>query len=145
MVKFGLSSKKVMAATLLAFGESHKKAAETADVTPGTISVWKQDSEFMAKIHEIQLDTMLDTQSKFRSLAFTATEILEKLLQDSKSEKVKLEAAKYILSTIQLAPSDGAFWMVGPTTAEEVESKEHAKAIQKRLKEIQDEIKLPIF
>ena len=145
MVKFGLSSKQVMAATQLAFGENHKRAAETVKVTPGTISAWKQDHDFMAKIHEIQLNTMLDAQSKFRGLAFVATEILERILLDSKSEKMKLEAAKYILTTIQLAPSDGAFWMVGPTTAEDVESKEHEKAMRKRLKELQAEIKLPVY
>lgn len=99
----------------------------------------------MAKIHEIQLNTLLDAQSKFRGLAFTATGILEKILMDSKSEKMKLEAAKYILSTIQIAPSDGAFWMVGPVTAEAVESDEHEKAMRKRLQELQAEIKLPIY
>ena len=99
----------------------------------------------MAKIHEIQLNTLLDAQSKFRGLAFAATEILEQILMDSRSEKTKLEAAKYILSTIQIAPSDGAFWMVGPTTAEEVESDEHVKAMRKRLNELTDGITLPVY
>lgn len=58
---------------------------------------------------------------------------------------MKLEAAKYILSTIQLAPSDGAFWMVGPTTAEEVESQEDEKARIQRIKEMSKELNLPIF
>lgn len=145
MVKFELSGKQVTVATLLAFGESQKHAAETVKVTPGTISVWKRDPAFKAKINEIQLNAILDTQSKFRGLAFPAVKVLKDILKKSKSEKMKLEAAKYILSTIQLAPSDGAFWMAGPTTAEEVESQENEKVMRKRLKEISEELKLPIY
>ena len=140
MVKFELSGKQILVATLLAFGESQKHAAERAKVTPGTVSVWKRDTEFKAKINEIQFNAILDAQSKFRSLALPAAKALEELLENSKSEKTKLEAAKYILSTIQLAPSDGAFWMVGPTTAEGIESQESGQAIRQRLKELQDEM-----
>ncbi len=142
MVKFELSGKQILVATLLAFGESQKHAAETVKVTPGTISVWKRDPEFKAKINEIQLNAILDTQSKFRGLAFPAVKVLKDILEKSKSEKMKLEAAKYILSTIQLAPSDGAFWMAGPTTAEEIEHQEHTEAMQQRLKEIHEELNI---
>lgn len=137
MVDFELSSKQLLVAAAIAMGETHKQAAGKCGVTPGTVSKWMQDLRFKAKINEIQLNTLLEAQSKFRGLACTATKTLETILEKSKSEKMKLEAAKYILSTIQIAPSDGAFWMMGPTTAEEIESQEHVEAIQKRLRELQ--------
>lgn len=58
-------------------------------------------------------------------------------MTESKNEKMKLEASKYILETIRIAPSkDYGLWWVGPTTVEEIESQEHVKAMHKKLEEI---------
>ncbi|HHL34322.1 MAG TPA: hypothetical protein ENJ30_08190 [Desulfobulbaceae bacterium] len=65
---------------------------------------------------------------------------LESILASSNSEKMQLEAAKYILSTIDLAPAQAAFWFVGPTTAEEVESQEYMKEMRSRIDALSSEI-----
>lgn len=139
-----LNPKQVLAATAIAMGESHRQAAKVAKVIPGTISEWMQDPEFKAAINQIQLDIMNEARDRFRGLALSSIAALEDILKSSKNERMRLDAAKYILSTIDLTPCEGAFWMVGPTTAEEVESKEHIQAMRARLQEIQDELKGPV-
>lgn len=58
-------------------------------------------------------------------------------MAESTSERMRVDAAKYILETIQIAPSrEGGLWWVGATTAEEIESREHVKAMQEMLKDI---------
>lgn len=140
MSEISLTPKQTLAAMAIAMGESHKQAAKSAKVTQGTISDWMQNPEFKARINEIQLGIMNEARDRFRGLALSAIATLESILASSKSEKMKLEAAKYILSTIDLAPSQAAFWFVGPTTAEEVESQEQRKAMWNRLSELHAEM-----
>ena len=139
-------AKKLIAAEAIAHGESHKHAANLANVTPGTISDWMHDSDFRAKINEIAFDRLNQSQDKFRSSGMLAVNTMNDIMANSKSDKARFEAAKYILDTIQIAPAkEGGLWWIGATTAEELESKEHVEATRKRLKEIQEELKLPIF
>lgn len=127
-------------------GESHKQAAKIAKVSAQTISEWMQQPAFKAKINEIQLDTLNEAQGKFRGLACSAVANLEKALTESKSERIRLEASKYVLDRVQIAPAkEGGLWLVGPTTPEEIESEEHVRAVRKRLMEIKEELKLPFF
>ncbi len=134
-----LTSKQMLAATQIALGESHKQAAKIAKVSAQTISEWMQYPEFKAKINQIQFNTLCDAQSKFRGLALSAVNVLGKIMAESTSERMKMDAAKYILETIQISPSkDYGLWWVGPTTTEEIESREHVKAMQKGLKDIDE-------
>jgi hypothetical protein len=137
MHEYYLSPKQMLAASQIAVGDSHKQAAKIAKVSAQTISEWMQHPAFIAKINEIQLNTLNESQNRFRSLASNAVAVLEGIMAESTSERLKMDAAKFILETIRIAPyKDFGLWMVGPTTAEEIESNEHVKAVQKRMKEI---------
>lgn len=136
MNETSLTPKQILAATAIAMGESHKQAAKAAKVIPGTISEWMQDPEFKATINQIQLDIMNEARDRFRGLALASIAVLGDILASSKNDKMKLDVAKYVLSTVDLAPSQAAFWFVGPTTAEEVASEEHVKAMRSRLDEL---------
>lgn len=137
MDDYYLSPKQILAASQIAVGESHKQAAKIAKVSAQTISEWMQYPEFKAKINEIQFNTLCDSQNKLRGLALSAVNVLEKIMAESSSERMKMDAAKYVLETIQISPSkDYGLWWVGPTTTEEIESHEHVKEMQKRLKDI---------
>lgn len=72
MDDYSLSPKQILAASHIAMGESHKQAAKFAKVSAQTISEWMQYPDFIAKINEIQLNTLYEAQSKFRGLAFAA-------------------------------------------------------------------------
>lgn len=90
-----------------------------------------------------QQTSLEQSQSKFRSLAFSAVTTLAHILAESKSEKMRLEAAKYVLDTIKIAPAkEGGLWWVEPTTAEELESEEHVAGMRQRLKEIREEMNI---
>lgn len=54
------------------------------------------------------------------------------IIAQSRSEKLRFEAAKYVLETIKIS-GEGGLWWVGPTTEEEIESQEHVKAVRERL------------
>jgi hypothetical protein len=53
---------------------------------------------------------------------------------------MKLDAAKFVLDTIQIAPSQNALWFVGPTTVEEIEGQEHVKMMRERLQELREKL-----
>lgn len=143
MEETSLSPKQILGANAKAMGETNKQSAKIAKVTPGTFSEWMQNLEFRAKINEIQQTSLEQAQSKFRNLAFSAVTTLTQIMAESKSEKMKLDAAKYVLDTIQIAPAkEGGMWWVGPTTAEELESQEHVAGMRKRLKELREEMNI---
>lgn len=129
-----LHPKQLTAAFQIATGTDKKEAAKAANVTPQTISQWLKEPAFEAKVNEFQLDCLNEAQTRFKSLAGEAISILEKLLKDAKSDKTRLEVAKFILSTIQILPSGvPAILTIGETTEEEVVYKrgiDKAKAAQ---------------
>lgn len=136
-------SNKLIAITVIALGGTHKEAAKKANVTPGTISEWMHDPAFKAKLNEIKLENLTQAQDKHRGLAMSAVNTLADIMCNSKSDKARFDAAKYILDTVQIAPTkEGGLWWIGPTTREELESKEHTETMQKKLQAIYDELNI---
>lgn len=59
---------------------------------------------------------------------------------------LEINPSPFRLDKVQIAPAkEGGLWWVGPTTPEEIESEEHERSMRKRLKEISEELKVPIY
>ncbi len=99
-----LKPKQEIAAFQIAIGQDKKKAAKAAKITPQTLSAWLKEPAFEAQINKYRYECLQEAQAKFTSLACQAVETLEKSLIEAKSERVKLEAARFILNTIQIYP-----------------------------------------
>jgi len=137
MTKSSLLPKRDIAAQVIGRGGSNTEAAQKVNVTPQTISVWVKDPAFEARINECQLDCFNEAQARFKHLAGEAVTTFEDLLKNSKSDKVKLEAAKFILKTIQIFPGDcPAILTIGETTEAEIIRKQKldkAKTAQSKM------------
>ena len=135
MDKTTLTPKMILAAATIAMGGTHKQAANAAKVISGTVSTWMQNPEFVVKIAELQKANLEQAQNKFRHLAVSAVDTMSELMATAKNEKVKLEAAKYVLDTIKIAPDkETGLWFVGPTNMDDLETHESIKAMWQRLK-----------
>ncbi len=116
-----LPPKQDIAAQVIGSGGSKTEAAQKVNVTPQTMSVWVKGSAFEARINEYKLGCVNKAQASFVNLAEETVATVRDLLKNSKSDKVKLEAAKYILDTLQLFPgSCPAVLTIGETTEAEI-------------------------
>lgn len=118
-----LKPKQIQAATLLAQGWLCKDVAEEIQVTPQTISEWKNIPEFEACINDLKTQSIEAARAQIQSLAESAVDTISELMESSESDNVRLKAALAMLAHAGLTePSSGLFaWGVGGTTAEEVE------------------------
>lgn len=121
----------------IAAGLKKNVAAKSAKVTPQTISQWLKEPAFEARINQYQRNNFDEAQSRYKNLVGAAVSTFEDLLKNSKSDKVKLEAAKFILKTIQIFPGDcPAILTIGETTESEIIRKQKidkAKAAQTKM------------
>ncbi len=125
MGELPLPPNQTLAASTLGMGESHKRAAEVAKVTPQTISEWKQRPEFLAAINKSKSTMLKESQDRFRAQVSTAIEVVSKTMTESDNERLRLDAAKYVLDTIRISPSkDMGLWNIGPTTGEGIVEEE---------------------
>lgn len=110
-----LTPKQIIAATVIASGKTKKEAAELVEVTPQTISKWMQIKGFEELMNNLRVVTLYEAQDQLRSLAKNATNVLADLLSKSKNERVRLDAAKYLLDTIKISPTskDLGLWAIG--------------------------------
>jgi hypothetical protein len=139
-VNISISPKQIIAASVIATGSNKKEAAIAANVTPQTISKWMQLPEFEALINQIKLDLLKEAQDKLRGLVSQAILTLASLIKDSENDRIRLETAKYILNTINIAPhKEMGLWLIGPTTYEDALMKK-AKNEQVHLGSYMDEL-----
>ncbi len=106
----------MIVASQIAMGESQKQAAKIAKVSEQTVSEWAQRPEFKATVNRLSQRIIKDAQDEMRRLA---------VMNESSNDKVRMEAAKYVLETINIAPVEEAgLWIAGPITKEGVIKKE---------------------
>jgi hypothetical protein len=122
MEGYMLPANQIIAASLIAIGETKKEAAKAAKVSPQTVSGWMQSPDFIALISTIKTDILREAQDKLRGLATKAVTTIASLMEESEAEKVRLDAAKYILNTIRISPTsdDVGLWLACETTYEDV-------------------------
>ncbi len=118
-----LSPKQVRAAILIGYGSSKITAAndKSVKVSPPTISEWMHNPEFVALINRSKRALMEETQDMLRGNLADAVESIRTLLTGAKNEKVRLEAAKFIIESAGIIPPEIGLWDTGPQTAKEVE------------------------
>ena len=115
-----LPPNQVIAASMIAVGETKKKAAKAANVSPQTVSEWMHAPEFVDMINLLKTDILREIQDKFRGLAYKAIGVIDSILDTSENDRIKLDVAKYILDTIKLYPTsnNAGFWISSETRYE---------------------------
>ena len=129
-----LKPKQLEAATLLASGQTARKAAELAGCTPETISAWKRDPVFEALLNELKLDALNAARDGLRAKAVEAVQCLQSLVRDSKSDEVRRKAAMDVLALVGMNdPRNGLYdWGIGHTDPDKVVAQRTANNVQKQ-------------
>ncbi|MCP4721541.1 MAG: hypothetical protein GY860_18955 [Desulfobacteraceae bacterium] len=116
----GLYPRQEKAAHLIAHGIKKQAAAKEVGVKPPTISEWMQNPEFVALINRIKKELMEETRDMLRGNISVAVKSIRSLIIDAKNEKVRLEAAKFVIECSGIIAPDIGLWDIGPQTADEV-------------------------
>ncbi|SFJ83021.1 phBC6A51 family helix-turn-helix protein [Thermoflavimicrobium dichotomicum] len=99
-----LSQKQIKAARLLAEGDlQQREIARQLNITPQTLSRWKQNEKFMELVEEFLNEIVQEQYSDIKRLSRKATKTLDKLL-NARSEMVRYHVAKDILDRVGLKP-----------------------------------------
>lgn len=125
MLDFSITPKQRIFASKISSGMSQKEASNAVDIAEQTGSKWAKKPEIKAVINQLNQKLIIDTQDEMRRHGLTAVRCLVSVMNDSKNDKARVEAAKYVLEKIGITPVEGAgLWLVGPTTPEGVIKKE---------------------
>ncbi|WP_020590023.1 phBC6A51 family helix-turn-helix protein [Desulfobacter curvatus] len=124
-----LNPKQHKAAILIASGKPKKEAAKTVGASAQTVSKWLGNPEFVALINKTKREMMEETRDMLRGNLITATETINELLKIGKNEKVRFEAAKFLIEATGIITPDIGLWDTGPQTVEEVENEMIQKGI----------------
>lgn len=118
-----LSGTQIKAIGLLVAGQTCRSVAEEVDVTPQTISAWKNQPYFAAELNKAKMDALESARSKIQGGSIQAVESLLELAQNASSEEVKRKAALDLvkLAGLSVDTLNVFAWGIGPSSAEEVE------------------------
>jgi transposase len=98
-----LTSRQRRAIPLLATGMSGKDVASAINCNPATVSQWiNHDEQFREALDAFSEGSLYLAQVQLESLALDVTEQLRRLLENAKSEQVRLKAIELILSAVGL-------------------------------------------
>ena len=114
---------------LMAEGQTNKAIAESLKVAPETVSSWRGDYDFKAALNKLLQANNQYQQDKIRTMATTALDTIENLMNDSECPpKDRLTAALKILELNKL--SAGHIGETDPVLlqAEEQQSEELTKS-----------------
>jgi len=101
-----MNEKQQLAIQLLSTGKTGAEVAEQLQVTPKTVSIWRQDPEFRAELNRQLLDIKTAHSERLRSLCATALQTIENCLKDEKLPlKEKLAASFKLLELGHVKPS----------------------------------------
>ncbi len=114
-----IHSKKDQAALLLSTGSSSMNVAELVGVTPKTISCWKSELEFQARVNEFQFERVNEARELLRESAKRAVKTIDSLL-DSKNEGTRLKAATALLKLSNIDVPQRLFNGIGSTDSLEL-------------------------
>jgi transposase len=111
-----LNAKQLQVAVALAEGKTETEASRLVGVNRTTIYRWQRDPEFVAELNRLKREILADHRAKLRTLLDSATQIVQRCLEDEDKE-IKLKAAMFVLA--KFAPR--AHEPIGPSTTEGVE------------------------
>jgi transcriptional regulator with XRE-family HTH domain len=91
------NDRKSVAALLMAKGIKGCDLAKVISVTPETISRWRREEAFRTLVNELRMEIVEVTRERLRSKTEAAVEVLSELMENSKSEALRIKAASEIL------------------------------------------------
>lgn len=118
---------------MLASGLRGRVVAEAIDVSPQTISEWKNDPEFKGYLNNLMQEALDEARDQIRALAAEATNNLQDLMQNAQNEEVRRKASMNVLDIVGITdPSAGRYgWGIGSTPLHQKWSgDEHGKQME---------------
>ena len=119
MDDFNLSAIQIKAIDMIIDGFKLKDIAEKVDRTQQTLCQWKKQPEFIARLNQIKAQGFAEVQNRFSKSTATAVETIDDIMVNSKSDKARLDAAKFIIERVGLTPAH-----IGPTSSKEIRRNE---------------------
>lgn len=97
-----LSEQQGRVITALLAGETRAEAARKAGVAEATVREWKrEDAAFVAALNARREEAWEAASQRLRNMADKAVRVYESAL-DSDNEKIRLQAARQVLKTLEL-------------------------------------------
>ena len=119
-----LSPKQFKTVALLAQGSTGVEAAKSCNVTPQTISEWRQNPEFKAQLNSMKMEILESVRDKLQSASGTAVQTLVELAESHSHPETRRKAALNILEMTGYTYDTVAMYAWGIDTAV-VEEAEH--------------------
>lgn len=131
-----ITQKQNLAACALARGETVTNAAIVAGISRVTLHIWlRDDLVFQAYLNKLKEEQIEAVVSQLQSAASTAVQTLVKVMQSSKNDVAKINAATKVLEmtgfTKETSTQYG--WMVGGTTVKKIEEEKSSKMMNDAL------------
>ena len=96
-----LTAKQRKAIPLLAMGKTGKEVADALHINPATVSQWiNHNQEFNVALQAFSLDALKLAQVQLNALVICAIDELRHLMQNAKSEQVRLKAVEIVLNSV---------------------------------------------
>ncbi len=93
-----ITDRHARAAELLVAGSTATEVANELEVSRETVSRWKSDPEFIARLNELRNEATNVAREKLRGLVARSVQVIEEVLADPDSPpKVRLDAAFRVL------------------------------------------------
>jgi len=105
------NDRKAVAAVLLSRGIKGVDLAKIVSVTPETISRWRREEGFQTLINVLRMEILNEARDRLRSKSSQAVEVLAELMENTKSDALKLKAASEILRLANV--HDPRYYMCG--------------------------------
>jgi len=111
-----LTEKQVMAIPLLVAGKTARCVAKEIGVAPQTISEWRKEPKFEAKLNESKWNCLRESLDQLRSAASRAVSNLAEISEHAENEETRRKACMNILEMVGIAdPTNGILgWRIGP-------------------------------
>lgn len=128
-----LNTQQEKAIILVALGRPGREIAEACEVTPETVSRWRQMPLFIAAVNSILKDSQNEVRLRLRSLTGVALDMIESILTNEEiPPNLRLQAALKVLELNQI--SDLVNSGVGSNDPDVIEIEQQTQEIEQRVK-----------
>lgn len=98
-----LTEQQILAAGMVATGETGREIAEALQISEGTVSRWRQRPEFKAYVNQLLAESDECVKNRLRALSDTALNTIETVMRDRNASPAdRLKAALAVLDKVSL-------------------------------------------
>ena len=98
------------AVVLLVLGKTAREVAKELDVSPETISHWRQNATFKALVNELNWEALNHARDQMRALTSKAVWTVKDVMQNGKTDAARLKAAEIVLAHVGMSdPGSGLY------------------------------------